>query len=197
MYYRCGSNCRFEESVIIGLRYKADCGEAVLGDDVVLRSFTIVYADVIMGDHVKTGHHVVIRERTTMGSRVVIGSGTVIDGDVTIGGEVKIESRVYVPTHTVIGNNVFIGPGAILTNDRYPQRRRDEYVPQGPILEDGVTVGAGAVILPGLRIGEGAFLAAGSVVTRDVPPWTMVRGVPGKIIQLPEKLREKNRAKKW
>lgn len=197
MFFESGENCVFQENAIIGFKYREKCGKVIFGKNVVVRSFTIIYGDVIVGDDFKTGHHVIIREETRIGSKIVIGSGSIIDGNVTIGNEVKIESQVYIPTHTKIGNKVFIGPGATLTNDRYPQRMRDEYVPDGPVIEDGVTVGANAVILPGVRIGEGSFLAAGTVVTRDVPPWSMVQGVPGQIQPLPEKLKEWNRAKKW
>lgn len=197
MFYKCGKNCRIYENAVIGFRYNDKCKKTVLGNNAVVRALTIIYADVIIGDDFKTGHHVLVREKTRMGSRIVIGSGSIIDGNVVIGDEVKIESRVYIPTHTVIGNKVFIGPGATLTNDTYPQRLRDEYKPQGPIIEDGVTIGAGAIILPGKKIGEGSFIAAGAVVTKDIPPWSMVKGNPGSISPLPEQLKEWNKALKW
>ena len=197
MYCKCGKNCKFCENTIVGLKYKEGCRRTKVGDNAIIREFSIIYADVMIGDDFKTGHNILIREKTRIGSRIVIGSGTVIDGNVTIGDEVKIESQVYIPTHTIIGNKVFIGPGATLTNDRYPQRMRDEYVPEGPVIEDGVTIGANAVILPGKVIGEGSFLAAGTVVTKDVPPWSMVKGNPGEILPMPEKLKQWNKAKKW
>lgn len=197
MYYKCGKNCEFHENTIVGLKYKEGCRRTKVGDNAIIRAFSIIYADVMIGDDFKTGHNILIREKTRIGSKIVIGSGSIIDGNVIIGDEVKIESQVYIPTHTKIGNRVFIGPGATLTNDRYPQRMRDEYVPDGPVIEDGVTVGANAVILPGVRIGEGSFLAAGTVVIRDVPAWSLVKGIPGQVQPLPEKLKEWNRAKKW
>jgi len=121
----------------------------------------------------------------------------VIDGNVEIGDRVKIETHSFIPTHTKIGSDVFIGPNVVMTNDKYPQRLRDQYEPIGPIIEDSVSIGANSTVLPGVRIGEGSFIAAGSVVSKDVPPWSMVKGVPGKIYPLPEKLRERNKAKKW
>jgi acetyltransferase-like isoleucine patch superfamily enzyme len=197
MLVKHGENCIIQENVILGFKYREDCHPVVIGKNALVRTFTIIYADVTIGNDFKTGHHVVIREMTTIGNKIVVGSGSIIDGNVTIGNEVKIESQVYIPTHTTIGNQVFIGPGATLTNDRYPQRIRDQYVPEGPVIEDGVTIGANAVLLPGIRIREGSFIAAGTVVTKDVPPWSLVKGNPGQIFPLPEKLKEWNKAKKW
>lgn len=197
MYYECGKNCVIQENAIVGLKYKDECNPVILGDNAVIRTFSIIYADVEVGDNFSTGHHVIIREKTKIGSKIVIGSGSVIDGNVTIGNEVKIESQVYIPTDTIIGSNVFIGPGATLTNDRYPQRLRDEYIPVGPTLEDGVTVGANSVILPGKRIGKGSFIAAGAIVSKDIPAWSIVRGNSGIVEPIPQKLKELNRAKKW
>lgn len=192
-----GLNCVIQENVILGLRYREGCEKVKIGNNAVIRAFTIIYADVEIGDDFKTGHYVLIREYTKIGNRVVIGTGSVIDGYTEIGDRVKIESLVYIPTHTRIGNDVFIGPNTVLTNDRYPQRMRDRYKPEGPVIEDSVSIGSNCTILPGVRIGEGAFIAAGSVVTKDVPPWTLVKGVPGQIYELPEKLRERNRALRW
>lgn len=192
-----GECCRIAPNVTLGVCYRAGGGILQLGDRCLIRSETIIYADVTVGDELQTGHHVLVREHTRIGNQVVIGSGTIIDGYTTIGNFVKIESRVYIPTHTTIGNYVFIGPGAVLTNDKYPLRRRDEYEPQGPIIEDNATIGANATILPGVHICEGAMVAAGSVVTKDVPPWHLAIGVPARIQPLPEHLKEPNRAKRW
>lgn len=196
-YAELGNNCVIQPTAVVGLKYSDNCRRARLGNNAVIRAFTIIYADVEAGDDFKTGHHVLIREMTRFGSKIVIGSGSIIDGTVSVGHRVKIESLVYIPTHTTLGSDVFIGPKAVLTNDRYPLRLRGQYRPEGPIIEDSVSIGANATILPGVRIGEGAFIAAGAVVLRDVPPWTLVRGNPGHICDLPEKLREPNRALKW
>ncbi|MCL4543815.1 MAG: acetyltransferase [Chloroflexi bacterium] len=192
-----GESCQIIPPSIVGYQYRAEAGPAVLGSRCIIRPFSTIYGDVTCGDSVRIGHNVLIREHTTVGSLVVIGTGAVIDGQCTIGSQVKIESGVYIPTHTTIGNFVFIGPNATLTNDRYSLRRRDEYEPQGPIIEDHATIGANATILPGVRVGEGAMVAAGSVVTRDVPPWHLAVGVPAHCSPLPQHLREENRAKRW
>lgn len=196
-FFRAGSNCIIQPGAIVGFRYKENCNPVVLGNDCTIRMGSIIYSDVVTGDDFQTGHHVMIREQTHIGNHIVIGTNTVIDGTVTIGDFVKIETNCYIPTHVTIGSRVFIGPGVVLTNDRYPQKLRDQYKPEGPILEDGVTLGGGTVVVPGVRIGKGSFVAAGAVVTKDIPPMSFVKGVPGQISPLPEKLREFNMAKNW
>ena len=91
-----------------------------IGENAVIRSGTIIYCDVIIGDHFQSGHNVMIREKTKIGNRVAIGTSAVIEGRTIIGNEVSLQSMVYIPTDTIIGNRVFIGPNAVLTNDRYP-----------------------------------------------------------------------------
>ena len=195
--YRAGEECVIQPGATVGLRYREGCGPAVLGDHVTVRSGAVVYGDVVMGERCQTGHNVLIREHTRIGRHVVIGTNTVIDGQVEIGDFVKIESNCYIPTHVTIGSRVFFGPGVVLTNDKYPLKDRDNYRPDGPIIEDGVTLGAGVVIAPGVRVGEGSFVAAGAVVTRDVEPNTLIKGVPGRAYPLPEKLTETNIALSW
>jgi acetyltransferase-like isoleucine patch superfamily enzyme len=195
--FEVGESCQVQEPSLLGLAYREAAGPLRAGCDCIFRAFTTIYGDVEMGDAVKTGHYVLIREHTRIGSFVTIGSGVIIDGYVSMGSYIKLESNVYIPTHTTLGSYIFIGPSAVLTNDRYPLRRRAEYEPEGPALDDGVTIGANATILPGVRIGEGAMVAAGSVVTRDVPPWHLALGAPARCQPLPDELRERNEARRW
>ncbi len=190
-------DCVIQPGCIVGLRYSSDCGPVRLGKGARIRAGTIIYADVTAGEDFQTGHHVMIREKTSIGDHVVIGTNTVIDGAVAIGDFVKIESNCYIPTHVRIGNRVFLGPNVTLTNDRYPLKMRDQYSPEGPVLEDGVTLCAAVVVIPGVTIGKGSFVAAGAVVTKDVPPMSLVMGVPGEVTPLPEKLRGLNLALSW
>jgi acetyltransferase-like isoleucine patch superfamily enzyme len=155
----------------------------VIGDHAVLRSGTVIYCDVKIGNRFQCGHNVLIRERTTIGDNTAIGTASVVEGDCTIGNDVRIQSMVFVPTNTMIGNGVFIGPAAVLTNDRYPPTGKPEL--KGPVLEDHAVVGANATVLPGVRVGAGAAVAAGALVTRDVPSGMMAIGVPARFRELP------------
>ena len=190
-------NATVQEGCILGLAYREGAGPVVLGPGAVIRSGTTIYADVTAGRDLQTGHNVLIREHSKLGDHVLVGTNAVIEGHVEIGSFVKLESNCFIPTHAVIGSFVFFGPGVILTNDRYPLRRTGEYVPEGPVIEDGVTLGGGSVLCPGVRVGAESFVAAGAVVTRDVPAQSLAIGVPAEVRPLPEKLRQGNMARSW
>ena len=184
-----GQNAQIFEPVTLGFpsrdnMQKTGFTGTTIGKNSVIRSGTILYCDVITGDFFQTGHNVVIREDTRIGDRVSIGTATVIDGHTTIGNNVSLQSRVYLPTNTRIGNHVFIGPNAIFTNDRYPPSRIGGL--EGPHVMDGAAIGANATLLPGVCIGEGTLVAAGAIVTRDVPDHMMAIGAPAKIRELPK-----------
>lgn len=164
---------------------------AVIGDNAVIRSNSIIYADVKTGNNLRTGHNVLIREGTVIGNDVLIGTNTIIDGRTAIGNNVSIQGNAYIPLNVVIEDNVFIGPCAVLTNDKYPVRKETNL--KGPVLRKGASVGANTTILPEVEIGEGAMVAAGALVTKDVPPWKLAIGVPARIADLPEDLKKINR----
>ncbi len=150
----------------------------------LIRSGTIIYCKVNIGKNFRSGHRVLIREKTVIGENVLIGSNVIIEGHVNIGNNVSIQSNVYIPTNSVIADFVFIGPNAVLSNDKYPPMRKITKM-NGPVLNRGVSVGANATILPGVEIGEGSMVAAGAVVVKNVPPWTLAVGVPARCTDLP------------
>lgn len=190
--FAAGQGTVIEAGCVVGHAYDGWKEPAQLGEGCRVRSGTIIYADTMLGSRTVTGVHVLIRERTRVGAGCVVGSSTIIEGDVDIGDDVVLQSGVYVPTHVTIGDRVFIGPRAVLTNDTYPLRRRGEYQPRGPLIEPDASIGANATLLPGVTVGEGAMVAAGAVVTRDVPQWALAVGVPARVSDLPEALREPN-----
>lgn len=174
----------------VGHSYTDDSEPPQIGANATVRAGTIVYDDTVIGDDFSTGHHALIREHTEIGDEVLVGTNAVIDGHTTIGSKVSLQSGVYVPSHTTIGDRVFIGPYAVLTNDPFPVRQDVDLA--GPTIEDNVTIGANATVLPDVTIGAGSFVAAGAVVTEDVPPETLAMSVPARHRQLPEQLQGVN-----
>src|SRR5690606_8463429 len=103
-----------------------------------------------------------------------------IDNDVTIGARVSIQSQVYVTAFSTVEDDVFIGPCAMTTNDDTMNRHAPGHPLRGATLRRACRIGGGAVLTPGVEVGEEAFVAAGAVVTRDVPPRGRVMGVPAR-----------------
>lgn len=174
----------------VGHQYEAESREPVIGTNPTIRPGTIIYDDVVIGDRLNTGHFAVIRERTEIGDDALVGTNVTIDGTATIGSNASFQTGAYVPSETTIGDHVFLGPNAVLTNDPYPLRRDADL--EGPSLEDHVSVGANATVLPGVTVGSGSFVAAGAVVTRDVPQRTLAIGAPASHEPLPASLRGGN-----
>ena len=117
-------------------------------------------------------HYCTIEQCVVIGSNVFVGRGT------HIGHGTRIQHGAFICRNAVIGSNVFIGPLAVLTDDKYPRVNNPYYEAQPPILECDCSIGAGAVILPGVRIGKGAMIGAGAVVTHDILPGVTVIGIP-------------------
>jgi acetyltransferase-like isoleucine patch superfamily enzyme len=189
-----GEGAQIFEPVTIGFPSRENIGKtdftgSIIGDHAILRPGTIIYCEVIAGDNFQSGHNTLIREKTHIGDRTTIGTATVIDGNTQIGNGVSLQSMVYIPANTTIGNYVFIGPNAVLTNDRYPPSG----CLKGPIIKSGAAIGANTTILPGVCIGEGAFVAAGAIVTRDVPDHMMAIGTPARIKELPKEMLQSRR----
>ncbi|MEM5766656.1 MAG: DapH/DapD/GlmU-related protein [Candidatus Aenigmatarchaeota archaeon] len=161
-------------------------GRVEIGDHSLIRQGTIIYKNVKIGKNFKTGHNVLIRENTTIGDNVVVGTATVIDGNTRIGNNISIQTGVYIPRETIIEDDVFLGPNCILTNDKYminPQSTKERPVLKGPIIKKGVRIGAGAIILPSIEVGENAVVGAGAVVTKNVAPNSVVIGNPAREIE--------------
>ncbi len=151
-----------------------------------IRSGTVVYSGVVLGDRVQTGHHVMIRENATVGSHSVVGTGAVVEFGTIVGERVLIETRAYVTALMVVEDDVFIGPGVVTTNDRRMLWRREGAGQRlvGPILRAGARIGGGAVLLPAVEVGTRSVVAAGAVVTHDVPAFAVVAGNPARIIRM-------------
>jgi len=183
-----GEGTFVEPDVCVGFRYHKDCGPACIGKHGILRKGTIIYGDVSAGDYFQTGHYAVIRAKVRIGDYCTVLNNSTLEGVIRFGNGVRIMSHVYIPSRTWFGNNVFVGPGVTFLNDKLPGRVKRMKTPKGATVEDDVVIGGGCTILPGITIGKRSFIAAGAVVTRDIPPGSLVKGVPGKIEPLPESL---------
>ena len=180
-----------DQNIQFGVEYSPNSKPPVIGNNYTIRSNSIIYNDVVIGDNFRTGHNVVIRENTNIGDDVLIGTNTVIEGDVIIGNDVSIQSNVYIPTNSVIEDNVFIGPCACFTNDKYPVRINYEL--QGPKVRRGASIGGNTTFLSNVEVGEGSIVAAGAIVIHSVPPFYLAIGTPARIKPLPDHLKVPNR----
>jgi len=144
----------------------------------VIRSGSVLYGGASIGEGVEFGHHALVREGVEIGKGSLIGTEVVIDGNCKIGSWVSIQTGAYICANSVIGDRVFLGPYCVLTNDKYMAQRMAEL--RGPTIESGASVGANAVIMAGVRVGEGAIIGAQALVNKDVPRRTICFGIPAK-----------------
>jgi len=157
---------------------------ASIGDGGIVSTGAVVFAGTQIGERAIVGDQSCIRERVTVGDDVVIGRGSLVENDTTIGSLTKIQAEAYITAHSTLEESVFIAPCVVTTNDNYMGRteRRHE-LRKGPTIRRGARVGGGAILLPGVEIGEEAFVGAGAVVTRDVPPRKLVVGSPARVLR--------------
>ncbi|MFA0581961.1 WxcM-like domain-containing protein [Vibrio breoganii] len=145
-----------------------------------------------IGDNTTIWQYVVILSNVTIGSNTNICSHCFIENDVSIGSNVTIKSGVQVWSGITIEDGVFIGPNVTFTNDKQPRSKQYPEVFLKTVVKKGASIGANATILPGITINENAMIAAGSVVTRNVPPNAVVMGNPAKITAYVGTERNKN-----
>jgi acetyltransferase-like isoleucine patch superfamily enzyme len=140
-----------------------------------------------IGEETKIWQFSVVLPGAVVGKNCNICAHTLIENDVVIGDNVTVKSGVYLWDGIRLEDNVFIGPCVAFTNDKYPRSKQfpEEFLTI--LIKKGASIGANSTILPGLTLGEYCMVGAGSVVTRDVPPYAIVVGNPAKIVKYLEK----------
>jgi acetyltransferase-like isoleucine patch superfamily enzyme len=157
---------------------------AEVGDGTIVSTGAIVFAGAHIGARVILGDQSCVRERVTIGDDVVLGRGALVENDTTIGAMTKIQAEAYITAHSTLEEHVFIAPCVVTTNDNFMGRTDERHdLIAGPTIRRGARVGGGAVLCPGIEIGEEAFVGAGAVVTKDVPPRALVVGNPARVVR--------------
>jgi acetyltransferase-like isoleucine patch superfamily enzyme len=155
-----------------------------IGDGTIVSTGAIVFAGSRIGARVILGDQSCVRERVQVGDDVVLGRGSLIENDTTVGARTKIQADAYITAYSELEEDVFIAPCVVTTNDNFMGRteRRHELI-KGPTIRRGARVGGGAILCPAVEIGEDAFVGAGAVVTKDVPPRMLVVGSPARVVR--------------
>jgi acetyltransferase-like isoleucine patch superfamily enzyme len=182
---RLGDGCVIGKPPSLGARSTAAReapAPAVLGRGVTVGAGAVVLAGALIGDGCVVADQAHVRERTEIGAESVVGRGASVENDVRIGARVKLQTGAYVTAWSELEDGVFVAPGVVLTNDPTAGRRRGERL-RGAVLRRACRIGGGAVLLPGVEVGEEAFVGAGAVVTRDVPARAVALGVPAKVVR--------------
>ncbi|MBA3844198.1 MAG: N-acetyltransferase [Actinobacteria bacterium] len=157
---------------------------AEIGGGTVISTGAIVFAGSSVGTACIVGDQSCIRERVTLGDNCILGRGSLIENDTTVGDGTRIQAGAYITAYSTLEEDVFIAPCVVTTNDNYmgrTERRRTEM--RGPTIRRSARVGGGVIICPGVEIGEEAFVGAGAVVTKDVPPRKLVVGNPARVLR--------------
>lgn len=178
-----GDNARIDDGVLMAYLSprKGIARTLTIGRDATIRSGTVIYAGTTIGHNLETGHNVVIREENEIGDHFSIWNNSVVDYDCKIGINVKIHCNCYVAQFTTIEDDVFLAPGVTIANDIHPGCPDSKPCMKGPTLKKGVKVGVNVTILPYVVIGERSLIGSGAVVTRDVPPESVVYGNPARV----------------
>jgi len=162
---------------------RAPLDPLVIEEGAAICAQAIVFAGAHIGSGAIVGDQAFVRERAYIGEATVVGRASAIDNDVIIGARCRIQTHVYVTGFSVVEDDVFIGPCAMTTNDHTMARHGPERELMGATLRRACRIGGGAVLVPGVEVGEEAFVAAGAVVTNDVAPRSVVMGVPARAVR--------------
>ena len=186
-----GAGCTLQDHAVVGKPLALGVRSAAprdvppaarIGAGAIVAAGAIVNAGAEIGERAVVGDQAQVRERARIGAGTVVGRGSQVDNDVVVGAGCRIQTGCYVTAYSVLEDDVFFGPGVFTYNDNTMARHDSSYEIAGPTIRRAARIGGGARILPGIEIGEEAFVATGAVVTRDVAPRAVVMGVPARKI---------------
>jgi UDP-2-acetamido-3-amino-2,3-dideoxy-glucuronate N-acetyltransferase len=186
-----GNNVRIDDNTVIGkLPMKAlnsattkdrVLQPAKIGNNCIIGTGTIIYRGAEIGAKVLVADLATVRENVKIGEGTIIGRGAAIENYCTIGSYCKLETNVYITAYSTVEDKCFIAPCVATSNDNYVGRTKERFQHfKGVTVKKGGRIGANATILPGKTIGEDALIAAGSVVTKDIPGKKIYCGIPAK-----------------
>ena len=187
-----GDGCEIQDGAVLGKPPVLARGSSasreppaplVVAPHVAVCAGAVVFAGAFLDEGAIVGDQAYVRERARVGAATVVGRGSCVANDVAVGARVKVQTGVYLTADSEVEDDVFVGPGVTTTNDDTMSRHAPDAPLRGARLRRACRVGGGAVLCPGVEIGEEAFVAAGAVVTRDVPPRAVVMGVPARAVR--------------
>ncbi len=188
---RIGEGVRIDDHTVIGKSPMKAANSAVTKDETlaaadigarcIIGTGTVIYRGSRLGEKVLVADLSTVRENVTIGDFTIVGRGVAIENFCTIGKYCKLETNVYITAYSELGDRVFVAPCVATSNDNFVGRTEERFKHfKGIVAERGARIGVNATILPGKKIGEDALVAAGSLVTKDVPSKEIVAGVPAK-----------------
>lgn len=191
---KIGNNGRVGDNVILGkrpnparsstVRQDRELAPLQIGENANIGANVIIYHGTCLGANVTVADLASLREECTVGDNVVIGRGVAVENAVKIGSGTKIQTGAYLTAGVILEEQVFIAPQVTTTNDNYMGRTERRFLEKkGAHICRGARVGGGSILLPGVKVGEEAFVAAGALVTKDVPAMTLVKGLPAREVR--------------
>jgi acetyltransferase-like isoleucine patch superfamily enzyme len=188
-----GENVRVLENAVVGKQpalgpkstaKREPLPPVEIGDGTIVSTGAIVFAGSTIGAGCILGDQSCVRERVSIADDVVVGRGSLVENDTTIGSGTRIQAEAYITAYSTLEEDVFIAPCVVTTNDNFMGRtEKRKALMKGPTIRRGARVGGGAILLPGIEVGEEAFVGAGAVVTKDVPARKVVVGSPARVLR--------------